>query len=78
MISKKLFTIISNTRKTSLTNKLRKKRFKLFQTIFKNLLKEDVKILDVGGTVSYWENMGLIKDNIEIVLLNLRKLENPK
>lgn len=75
-ISEKLFTIIDNTRKNSNTNKLRKKRFKFFKSIFKNLLKEDVRILDVGGTVNYWENMGLIRENIEIVLLNKLKIEN--
>ena len=35
-----------------------------------------IKILDIGGTEDYWNSMGLnLENNIEIVLLNLYKIE---
>ena len=35
-----------------------------------------IKILDIGGTEDYWNSMGLnLESNIEIVLLNLYKIE---
>ena len=35
-----------------------------------------IKILDIGGTEDYWNSMGLnLGNNIEIVLLNLYKIE---
>ena len=43
-----------------------------------NLTKGDkkIRILDIGGTENYWNSMGLnLGNNIEIVLLNLYKIE---
>ena len=37
---------------------------------------KNIKILDIGGTEDYWNSMGLqLGNNIEIVLLNLYKIE---
>jgi ubiquinone/menaquinone biosynthesis C-methylase UbiE len=53
---------------------LRKKRFAIFESLISSLPKP-LKILDVGGTQIFWERMGFIgKDDLEIVLLNLSKV----
>jgi len=60
----------------SIAHKFRMKRFLLFNKTFANILSsgEKVKILDVGGTEMYWENMGITKyPKICILLLNLAK-----
>lgn len=57
----------------SWANSLRKQRFSLFTSILESL-SLPIKILDVGGTVKFWENTGLLdqeKKNIDITLLNL-------
>jgi ubiquinone/menaquinone biosynthesis C-methylase UbiE len=57
----------------SWANSLRKHRFSLFISILESL-SLPIKILDVGGTVKFWENTGLLDEenkNIEITLLNL-------
>ncbi|MCP6763093.1 MAG: class I SAM-dependent methyltransferase [Fischerella sp. CENA71] len=58
---------------SSWANNLRKQRFSLFTPILESL-PSPIKILDVGGTVKFWENTGLLdreNKNIEITLLNL-------
>lgn len=57
----------------SFANKFRKRRMKLFEKYFPEvLLNESLKILDLGGTYNYWKQMGYEnKNGIEIVLLNL-------
>ncbi|RAM51875.1 MAG: methyltransferase type 11 [Hapalosiphonaceae cyanobacterium JJU2] len=58
---------------SSWANNLRKQRFSLFTSILESL-SLPIKILDVGGTVKFWENTGLLdqeKKNIDITLLNL-------
>lgn len=76
-VKEKLYSFIDNTNVNSLTHNLRLKRFELFKSTFKNLLRKKIKILDVGGTINYWENMGLICDNIEIHILNIKKIKDP-
>ncbi len=38
-------------------------------------MKKPIRILDIGGTYSYWKNMNFDCDDIHIVLLNLVKEE---
>ena len=48
------------------------------KALLDNLTKggRKIKILDIGGTEDYWNSMGLnLGNNIEIVLLNLYKIE---
>ncbi len=47
-----------NKNKNSLANRLRRKRFSLFLQLLEGFEKP-VKILDVGGTALFWEQMGL-------------------
>lgn len=55
--------------------KFRKRRFKLFLNLLDSLAKSHIEILDVGGTVIFWENMDFInlceRRKINITILNL-------
>jgi ubiquinone/menaquinone biosynthesis C-methylase UbiE len=66
----------------SVSNRFRRKRFRYFKELIKDLPKP-VKILDVGGTQSFWELMGftspaeasitiLNNENISITLPNFK------
>jgi ubiquinone/menaquinone biosynthesis C-methylase UbiE len=57
----------------SLNQNFRKKRFEFFVNYVISLqLTDKVKILDIGGTQSYWDNMQLPSElNVQITLLNL-------
>ena len=60
--------------RNSLGNKFRQKRFRFFREQINSIDKPIIKILDVGGTESYWENNGFGNlDSIHITLLNLEK-----
>lgn len=59
--------------KGSLGDKFRAKRFKFFETCLKQLEKP-IRILDVGGSQSFWENRDYHKrEDIHITLLNLKE-----
>ena len=64
--------------KAAISTYFRAKRFAFIKPLLDNLTKGDkkIKILDIGGTEDYWNSMGLnLGNNIEIVLLNLYKIE---
>lgn len=53
----------------------RRRRFKVFQAMVEGLPKP-IRILDVGGTPTFWERMGLAGDpNYQITLLNIYPLD---
>jgi len=55
----------------SLSNRLRRERFRLFEEILA-AHPAPVRILDVGGEENYWEQMGLVDDDrISLTILNL-------
>ncbi len=55
----------------SLTTRTRKKNFELFKSLVAPLPKP-LKILDIGGTQQYWEEVGFIEEKaVEVLLLNL-------
>lgn len=61
-------------RTDSMANKLRRGRFTLFRSLLATVSKP-CRILDVGGTESFWEQMNFTnEDETEIVLLNLTAL----
>lgn len=66
-----------NTNKNSLASKARKKRHLFFLEFLKNF-DGKIRILDIGGTESYWESMDFDKDNVEITLLNLFSVDCKK
>jgi len=58
------------TGRESLSNKLRRKRFALFMDIYKSFGGKHVNILDIGGTVNFWEQMNFTSEHCTITLLN--------
>lgn len=63
--------LLDNTNPNSLANKFRRKRFKLFIDFIKDFPRP-VKILDAGGTVSFWEQMEYAgNSDFEITLVNI-------
>lgn len=60
-----------NTKQNSVSNRFRRKRINIFLDLIREIPKP-VKVLDAGGTVSFWEQMGLIDDNdLDITILNI-------
>jgi hypothetical protein len=62
--------------KSSINQGFRARRFAFFMSLLNSVKKEDgpVKILDIGGTQSYWENMwpGAVNEAaINVTMLNL-------
>ena len=74
--SMKLLKKLADNRNVhSLATKLRRKRFALFESLIAPLPRP-LRILDIGGTTGFWEQMGFVeKEDIEIVLLNLSQVE---
>jgi hypothetical protein len=71
----KVFKRFAISKETSLSTKLRRKRFALFKNLISTAIKP-LRILDVGGTLEFWEMMGFTNESdIEIVLLNLSSTE---
>lgn len=65
--------LLNPSNKNSINQKFREKRFNHFKTLFKTIHSEKtIKILDIGGTLEYWERMNFgITEEVEITLLNL-------
>jgi hypothetical protein len=60
----------------SLSRRMRARRFQLFDTLV-GRLPHPVSILDVGGTVSFWERRGWTdREDVSITLLNLGEQEH--
>lgn len=59
--------------KDSISAKLRKKRFEFFLQYCSNLHKP-LNIIDLGGSICYWSNLGFINnDNYKISILNIEE-----
>src|SRR5579863_2121255 len=54
--------------------KMRKKRIARFESLISSLTRP-LHVLDVGGTQEFWEQMGLIKDDVEITVYNVLIIE---
>ena len=73
MSLKKIFKDIADS-KNSFAHNLRRNRFELFKKFLAPIIakKSIISVLDVGGTVAFWERMEFAnKENVEITLLNL-------
>lgn len=63
--------IANSSKQNSLASQLRRKRFELFRERIDRLARP-LSILDVGGTVRFWQVMGLLPGaELSITLLNL-------
>ncbi len=68
-------SLLKNRLTGKLQLKLRRKRFDFFRSLL-GLLDKPIGILDIGGTLKFWETMGLEDMNdIHIMLLNLELFE---
>lgn len=74
-MSNMLLRHADNRLKDSFATKLRRKRFELFTMLLDSLKKDKIEILDLGGTVLFWENMGFEElrkgRDIRITVLNI-------
>jgi 2-polyprenyl-3-methyl-5-hydroxy-6-metoxy-1,4-benzoquinol methylase len=62
--------LADNTDKTSLAHRMRTKRFGFFLSLVKELPRP-LSILDIGGTIGFWDAMEFLEEGIHITLLNL-------
>lgn len=68
-------SLVDNTDQSSYASRMRQKRFNLFLNMLESLPKP-VKILDVGGTQTFWEVMGFTDvPDVKVTLLNLQETE---
>lgn len=65
-----MFNISDNTNKRSLSNRYRSRRFLFFMSLI-NRIPKPLRILDIGGTQSYWEMMEFSNPDVKVTLLNL-------
>lgn len=68
--------IASSNNTDNLSSKFRRKRFKIFQTYLTKAALTRPKILDVGGTEDYWNQINLIfGTNFQPIINNISKYE---
>jgi hypothetical protein len=70
-----LVRFADNTNSSSLAAKMRRKRFRLFYDLLRSVPGNSISILDVGGTESFWIQMGFVDNNASITLINPEKIE---
>lgn len=78
MIKRFLFHFADNRRTGSLATRLRRRRFALFEAMLREAPRVP-RVLDVGGTVRFWETMGYgdVKE-LDLTILNLKPARHPK
>jgi hypothetical protein len=68
-------TILDSSRKNSLGNRFRRRRFTMFTEMIKDLPKP-LRVIDLGGNENFWIQMGLAgKTEIEITLVNPEEVD---
>lgn len=77
-MAKVIHELADYSNKQSLANRFRNKRFQFFEEQIKKLSKnKPIRILDIGGTQSFWVNRGYAdNENFHITILNLYKEES--
>ena len=71
-----LKNIASSNKTDNLSSRFRRKRFKIFQTYLAKVALTNPKILDVGGTEDYWNQINLIfGTNFQPIINNISKDE---
>lgn len=65
-----LLWLADNRRDDSLAARLRRRRFALFNDYLARVPRP-LTVLDVGGTVNFWQRMGLDAADYQVVILNL-------
>lgn len=63
-----------NRKADSLANRLRRRRFQIFQQLISDL-ERPLRVLDVGGKENFWIQMRFDEPDVQVVLLNLHRQE---
>ena len=70
--------LVNHHNKNSFVNQFRQKRFELLKNGIEKLIQKDLfKILDIGGDIQYWKNIGWQHPACKIHLLNLYESKVP-
>ena len=70
-----LKALSDNSQENSIANVYRKRRFSLFERLLSKVSRP-IHIADIGGTESFWKNMGIIDEpGISVTILNLTPVE---
>ena len=71
--------LVDHNKKGSFVNQFRQKRFDILKNRIEKLIQKDYfKILDIGGDIQYWKNIGWQHPSCQIHLLNLYTSEIPQ
>lgn len=71
--------LVNHHKKNSFVNQFRQKRFELLKNGIEKLIQKDhFKILDIGGDIQYWKNIGWQHPACKIHLLNLYESKVPE
>ena len=71
--------LVNHHKKNSFVNQFRQKRFELLKNGIEKLIQKDhFKILDIGGDIQYWKNIGWLHPACKIHLLNLYESKVPE
>ena len=71
--------LVNHHKKNSFVNQFRQKRFELLKNGIEKLIQKDnFKILDIGGDIQYWKNIGWQHSACKIHLLNLYESKIPE
>ena len=71
--------LVNHHKKNSFVNQFRQKRFELLKNGIEKLIQKDnFKILDIGGDIQYWKNIGWQHPACKIHLLNLYESKIPE
>jgi hypothetical protein len=73
-----MLTLLDVTSAKSINWYFRKRRMKSFFSYLKTINKDKVNILDIGGTVFFWEKMGVANsEKINVTLMNVFEQNSP-
>jgi hypothetical protein len=76
-VTARLRSLADSRRPGSLADTFRQRRFAALRSRL-DALQRPVRVLDVGGTVSFWERLGYAgADGIDVVLVNLEAQDSP-
>jgi hypothetical protein len=71
--------LVNHNKKGSFVNQFRQKRFDYLKNRIEKLIQKDTfKIVDIGGDIQYWKNIGWQHPACQIHLLNLYTSEIPQ
>ena len=71
--------LVNHHKKNSFVNQFRQKRFELLKNGIEKLIQKDhFKILDIGGDIQYWKNIGWQHPACKIHILNLYESKVPE